>query len=330
MTEFKTFYKLNDSSMVYSTIIGVSLVFSLLMGVVLGAAGIGVKDMPEWLNYVMNILLYVLFFGAFVLYNKLNKINIIKANELNKKVNFGIIGICVAISIVCIFCFNGFIGLVDFGLDYIKPSSQVTLGTSWWSIICVIITLTILPAIVEEFVFRGAIFKGLLSRFKPVVAIVLSALMFALFHFDIHQFVYQFMLGIIFACIVYYSGSIVYSMIAHFLNNFIVVFMAYLSPLIFGEATAEAVWGAGEVALAIGLAIAGSAIIVGLIFAIRKLSKSKSEQQLQPEVQEQTPDLSPSAEKTTMPQALGQRDSLGGFVGVVVVVGLLWILFAVV
>ncbi|MDR0850797.1 MAG: CPBP family intramembrane metalloprotease [Christensenellaceae bacterium] len=344
MTQFRSFYKLNDSSMMYGVTIGVSLVFSFFLGFILVGFGVDILNIPEWLSYILNAVLYLLFLGAFLIYSKIGKIDIIKANEFNKKINFGIVGICVAISVICILFFNSFIGLVDSGLEYIKPSSTITLSGAWWAVIGAIITMTVMPAIIEEFIFRGVIFKGLLSRFKPAAAIVLSALMFALFHFEIHQFVYQFILGIVFACIVYYTGSIVYSMIVHFFNNFIVIMAVYFSPLLSNieEMLPTDVWSAVDIVLAIGLALVGAGIIIGLIIAIKKLSKSKSVTESAPEtvsISDGTSDLSgekvadglaESSVKTAQPETVRQQHNTTGFVVVMVVVGLLWILFAVV
>lgn len=78
--------------------------------------------------------------------------------------------------------------------------------------------LAVLPALIEEFVFRGLIYQGLrgLGVWK---AAVLSALMFALLHLNINQFAYAFVLGIILSLCVEITGSLYSSMILHFLIN---------------------------------------------------------------------------------------------------------------
>ena len=81
-----------------------------------------------------------------------------------------------------------------------------------------LILLALIPAVVEEIIFRGLIFNGYKKR-NPLKAAVLSAVLFGLIHMNINQFTYAFVIGIIFALLTYVTGSIIPATIGHFVIN---------------------------------------------------------------------------------------------------------------
>ncbi len=83
------------------------------------------------------------------------------------------------------------------------------------------ITLTVLPALTEEFVCRGTILKGLLHNTSPSTAIILSAVLFGVMHLNIYQAVPGILFGLAAGWIYYKSGSLMLTVMMHFLNNFI-------------------------------------------------------------------------------------------------------------
>ena len=94
-----------------------------------------------------------------------------------------------------------------------------------------IFTMAVIPAITEELLFRGVVLHGLRSRFNDMSAILLSGLMFALMHTNLQQFIYPFILGSIMGWLVLRTGSIVSSIIVHFINNLTVVTLSYVENL---------------------------------------------------------------------------------------------------
>jgi membrane protease YdiL (CAAX protease family) len=84
------------------------------------------------------------------------------------------------------------------------------------------LALTLLPALVEEAIFRGLVQKSLEQR-APRLAIAASALAFGVFHLDIAQGVATCILGLGFGYIVYTTGSLLGSMVAHAAYNLLVL-----------------------------------------------------------------------------------------------------------
>jgi sodium transport system permease protein len=89
-----------------------------------------------------------------------------------------------------------------------------------------LILMAVSPAICEETLFRGPILRGLGTRMGPAAAIVVTALLFGLFHVDIYRLVPATLLGILLGYLAHQSGSIVPAMLAHFCNNAILVTLA--------------------------------------------------------------------------------------------------------
>jgi len=71
----------------------------------------------------------------------------------------------------------------------------------------------------EELFFRKAIASRLAIAGKTS-AVIVSALMFGLAHFSGEKFPYAFFAGILFGWVHFRTGSVKYSMIAHFFCNF--------------------------------------------------------------------------------------------------------------
>ncbi len=89
--------------------------------------------------------------------------------------------------------------------------------------------ICVLPAIIEEVIFRGVMLKGL-YKFGVWGAVLISALAFSLYHMSPAKTVYQFIIGVIFAIVAINSGSIIPTIVLHFLNNFAIITLYYFAP----------------------------------------------------------------------------------------------------
>jgi membrane protease YdiL (CAAX protease family) len=88
--------------------------------------------------------------------------------------------------------------------------------------------VAIVPAICEEFIFRGALQRTFLRWIKnPHVAIWTSAFIFSTIHFQFFGFFPRLLLGAGFGYIYFWTKSIWYTIFAHFLNNGFAVTMAW-------------------------------------------------------------------------------------------------------
>ncbi len=81
-----------------------------------------------------------------------------------------------------------------------------------------VMAFAVLPALTEEFLFRGIII-GEYESHGSGLAVVFSALVFAMSHFSIVRFPVYFFSGIMLALVLYATRSLIASILIHVLNN---------------------------------------------------------------------------------------------------------------
>lgn len=101
------------------------------------------------------------------------------------------------------------------GSDVANPLEQMLSGSGIW--ISAFILIIVAP-IMEEIIFRGFLYKKLIP-YGSKVYILFSAATFAMFHGNLNQMFYAFLLGIIFAYVMQVTQSIKYSIILHMIIN---------------------------------------------------------------------------------------------------------------
>ncbi len=89
--------------------------------------------------------------------------------------------------------------------------------------IYLILAYAVLPALCEEFVFRGLLISEYEKR-SSVAAVIMSSLFFALLHFDLLRFPTYFFSGLLLAATLYASRSLLAVIVLHFCNNMIGIF----------------------------------------------------------------------------------------------------------
>ena len=91
-----------------------------------------------------------------------------------------------------------------------------------------ILLLVIIAPLTEELLFRGIILRGLLSRHRPAVAVVLTALLFAALHCNPWQFLSPLFLGIAFGWFYLRTGSVGLCVLAHAFSNGLAIVLPML------------------------------------------------------------------------------------------------------
>lgn len=81
-----------------------------------------------------------------------------------------------------------------------------------------LLAIAVTPAIVEEVIFRGYI-QSTYNDFGVKKAAIVNGIFFGIIHMNMQQFFYAFLMGVIFAYIVYYTKSILAAIISHFIVN---------------------------------------------------------------------------------------------------------------
>ena len=168
------------------------------------------------LTLCMDIIIIVCYF-----YFTKNKNNKIITKPQTKKIL-----IYIAIAILCYITLYPIVNVFNNLIYKFFPENNLPYQLTTTNYFISLISMVILPAITEELLFRGLIFKGL-QKNGNVFAIIVSSIMFALFHLSMEQTIYPLLMGIVFAVIMCYENNIIYCITVHLANNFTTLTLQY-------------------------------------------------------------------------------------------------------
>ena len=140
--------------------------------------------------------------------------------------------------------------------------NAITAVDPWVTLLCVVIV----SPIAEELFFRKAMIDRL-SDYHPFDAILLSALLFALIHGNIAQFLYALPIGILFGIIYYRTQNIGYSILLHIALN---AFGGLIPQLLTGPAEGEPAPGLLLADAAFGLFILAMCVTGIVLLIVRR------------------------------------------------------------
>jgi uncharacterized protein len=125
------------------------------------------------------------------------------------------------------------------------------------------------PAMFEEVFFRGTL-QNLLVRWlqKPMVAIIITSLLFSLIHASIYLFLSRALLGFALGFMFYKTKNIWVNIIAHFLNNAFALTALYTLKMKTGKVDLEKI----DPHVHWSISIVGIVALVGLFFILTKYS----------------------------------------------------------
>lgn len=99
--------------------------------------------------------------------------------------------------------------------DLIQSMEQMMNAPAWLTLI----SISVFAPFFEEWLCRGIVLRGMLKKFGPAWAIILSSLFFAIIHMNIWQGIPAFLIGLVFGYVYYKTGSLKLTMLMHFTNN---------------------------------------------------------------------------------------------------------------
>ncbi len=206
-------------------------IFSVLITefVLPNLTGTALSESIEWLmTFVIYVVSLLLPFGLFALFTKIPLKVALPFRKARFDLTLGGVFIGLGISIIASYATAYLqMGLEAVGIGITMPE----LGTPQTlpGILLYFLCLAVAPAFVEEMVFRGIIMQNL-RRFGDVFAIFASALIFGIFHLNLIQMPYAFILGLGIGYFVMRTGSLWVGVFIHFINNFAACVFELLSP----------------------------------------------------------------------------------------------------
>ncbi len=122
--------------------------------------------------------------------------------------------------IISIFMYN--ISPDAFAASSVTQSAAFAMNNRFFDTAYIVIVFAALPAVTEEFVFRGIVIGEYENR-GAAIAVCVSSLMFAMSHFSLERFPVYFFAGIVLSCVMYATRSTLASIIVHATHNIIVL-----------------------------------------------------------------------------------------------------------
>ena len=191
-----------------------------------------------FLNTVNALITFVCFFGIFYVMMKITRQPIAQTvgtvSPNNKRYLPFLIAFVLLFMIVGVY-FSSFVQVI-FEKIFHVVSQQVDYGEVNYDAFTfpfIMLCSAVIPALVEEFAFRGAVL-GTLRRFGDIPAIIVSSLMFSLMHGNFQQIPYTFCLALGLGFLRCVTDSIWPCVFCHFFNNMVALIQEML-PDMYGE-----------------------------------------------------------------------------------------------
>ncbi len=90
----------------------------------------------------------------------------------------------------------------------------------WWG---AFMKVVIIAPVIEELIFRGIVLHGLRKNYSATTAVLVSAILFSLFHLNPWQMPATFVLGVLLGWLMIRSNNILLAILGHSLNNLMVL-----------------------------------------------------------------------------------------------------------
>ena len=153
--------------------------------------------------------------------------------------------------------------------DLTQEVLRQLVGGPFWSSF---LLAAVFAPVFEEWLCRGMVLRGLLTRLKPAWAIVISALFFALIHMNPWQALNAFIIGVIMGYVYYKTGSLWLTMLMHFVNNGMAVVMAQFPSMQDTEYWLDVLPVPAYIAVVLGAV----AVLLACIMAFRRIPLMQS------------------------------------------------------
>jgi membrane protease YdiL (CAAX protease family) len=223
MNNQELYPNLRQSVRMLIVLLALQIIFGIIAGVIANISQCTVSNDP-----IVMAILSVLSFGLIIRFahKKTNQ----RWSETLQLFPFSVFILCPLI--LCLIGLLIVASEADNLLRYFCPAPEwinsfmTDITTSGFSSI---LLLGIVAPLSEEILFRGIILKGLVSRYSPTKAILISAILFSLFHLNLYQFFGAFMIGLLLGYLYFRMKSVLPCILAHSITNLLAVLASVCS-----------------------------------------------------------------------------------------------------
>lgn len=196
----------------------VGIVLANVITLAFAAAGSAAREISILVAYPVMFLPAMIFASYKSQSNSMNKSGVkVDSNSFAPKGAALCTALVVVGTLALSFCSDAITALLPEMPEWLEDMLRgMTQGTVWINFLCV----SIFAPIFEEWLCRGMVMRGLLHNgARPVWAIVVSSIVFAVIHANPWQAVPALLLGALFGLVYYKTGSLKLTMLMHFTNN---------------------------------------------------------------------------------------------------------------
>lgn len=275
-------------------VMGAGILFLVLVVIHISMSFVDFGDIPTWASLLLSQGLIIIPVLVYFIITKQNVFQTIRFRKMNIWSFLLVIPLtgCIYPLLICVNAFS-----MAFSTNVIAGTMMGVTGEAPY--ILSLALMALLPAVVEETTFRGVLLNSFHRDSNPWPGILFSAICFAAMHMNFNQIAYALVLGICMGIILEASGSIMSTMLVHFLFNGSSTTMLYLMPKIMewsaktleqsGEISADEIdqimnasasaasYTTGQMLLMAGILLPFAVIGLGLagllLYAIAKLNK---------------------------------------------------------
>lgn len=207
-----------------------SILGSNILYLILGISLLYIGGMVQRQNIYLGLLIteYILILLPSLLYIKLRGDSIKKTLKLNMitfKQVLMVIGITIFTYPIAIFCQVIFLGILT---RFVQVRPQIVpMPEDGFQYLVSFLIIALSPGICEEVMFRGVMLNSY-EELGYKKSIIITSILFGMFHFTLLNLVGPIVLGIIFGIMVYKTKSIFSSILAHTTNNGIAITLGYM------------------------------------------------------------------------------------------------------
>lgn len=228
MKQKRNYFNMNDSGVSYFFYLIVSLLLSSVVSAICRNYNFN-QYTNEYYSIVLLAVNQMAMLIAFFGYTAMAKINFASAMNLKKAPS--IKQTCtlffVALSAIVAFLPIAYLFMYLLGLGGFKSTGNIYIPQTVGGFFAGLAFAVIMPAVLEEFIYRGLLMGGLKQK-SYAFAVMMTSLIFCLSHGSAEQTVHQLLASIVICLVVLYGGSVWFGVIVHFFNNLISLVMSFV------------------------------------------------------------------------------------------------------
>ncbi len=179
----------------------------------------GILESQKWLSIIIHLPILTMLIGS-VLVLKVYEINL---NFELKSLSYTKISVLLFVFICCFvfsFLYEMLLNIGSGKLFFIK----LIMPKLSWSKFSYFLIVLIIGPVVEEVLYRRIIFVKLKKHYSLLVSVLISSILFSVFHMDINNLVPAFIAGIFFAYVYHITKSLTVVIVFHSLDNLMINF----------------------------------------------------------------------------------------------------------